>query len=403
MTNTSTCLAAAAVSLVMGATAVAQSPHHDDHADARVVVSDGSRGRLSVADISTGRLLARINLPAKDGAYLTPVPDGRHVVAVQYDGGTVRVLDAGIARVPHGDHTHVRATRPKLTPFRFDVAHPTHVVFHGDHLAIFADSRGTATLFGARDVTRAAAPRAEISSGVPHHGVAVPFGAVTLMSTATADPKESEPLANDVMVKSGDTELSRLGACPDLHGEAAGRSWAVFACADGVLLASVGATGATAHKVPYPAGATPEQRVWGFSHDGEGRFLLGDLDAGLVVFDRTTGAMTPVRLPSRRAIYRSPLVGSRAYTLTENGKVHRIAVPSGTIAASVKVVAPYDWRKSKGPTPEVIATDDHVLVSEPKKHRVHVLHSRTLTTQRIITIPGAPTKMWLADGMADHH
>jgi hypothetical protein len=364
-----------------------------------VVVADGKSARLHVFTLDGERRGSRIALPAKAPAYLTRLEDGRHVAAVQYEGDSVSIVDGGSWAEPHGDHVHHHVARPRLTPFRMAAPSPSHVVSHGGAVSVFADGTGTAHLYTLGDMVRRARPGREVPSGAPHHGVAVPLGS-NLLITAAAPGAEEGALPADVSVRdAAAAETGRLGACPELHGESAGADWAAFACADGVLSASLVDGRPVAVKLPYPASADPEARAWGLQPDASGRYLIGDFGArALVRIDRVAGTATTTPLPARLGGF--AVDGSRVTALTADGRVHAIDIRTGERRGGIRVVGRFDPESSR-PRPGIAAGAGRVLVSDPARHRVRVLRARSLKPVRSFRTGGAPQRLVVV-GAAPH-
>jgi hypothetical protein len=379
---------AVALALVATPAAAAAAPPERERPEARVVVSDGRVPRLSVFDLDDGRRAGAVRLPASDPAHLAPVGDRRHVAAIQHEGGRVSVLDGGSWAQRHGDHAHVHVRAPALTPFRFAHEKPSHVVSHGGTVSVFTDGDGTARQFRVADLRRASRPRGEIATGTPHHGVAVPLGEHVLVSAP--DPaKRAGELPVDVSVRDrAGSEVGRLGACPELHGEASGDGWAAFACADGVLVARLEDGRVTAGKLAYPERASDEERAWGLQRDRSGRYLVGDLgERALLVADRATGVGRALALPAALASF--AVVGDDVHVLTEDGHAHRLDLPSGRRLARARVTRRFD-AASRRPTPELAAGAGRLVVSEPARGRVHVLRAATLRRTTTIATGGTP-------------
>ncbi|MBE2316675.1 hypothetical protein DVA67_011865 [Solirubrobacter sp. CPCC 204708] len=386
---------ALAVSVGLGSTAEAAV----ERLEPRIVVSDGQRGKVAVFTLDGERRGKPFALPGDAPAYLTRLSDGRHVAAVQYDGDRVSVLDSGTWTQPHGDHFHSYVARPRLTPFELEQPKPSHVVSHGDAVTVFTDGTGTAHVFALGDLRRRAGAGTQIATGKPHHGVAVTVGD-RLLVTAADPAAEDGALPVDVSVRdAAGTEVGRLGACPELHGEAAGEDWAVFACADGILSASLQNGQVSATKLAYPAPTAAEQRAWGVQVDDSGRYLVGDFGTrALVRIDRVAGTTTAIPLPGDLASF--AVDGRSVAVLTDDGKVRRLDLRTGASRGSARVTRAFN-AASRRPTPELAMGAGRVVVTEPAAGRVHVLRAASLKRVVRVKTGGRPQRLTIT-GLAPH-
>lgn len=359
----------------------------------RLVLAYFNHAKLGIFDLRTGRRTGSVALPGTARASLAPVGDRRHVVAVQYDGDQVRVLDGGSWTVPHGDHTHSYVAAPRLTPFALAGPQPSHVVTHDGTVAIHFDGTARTSMFAAGDLARASQPRRTFTTGKAHHGVAVPFGPITLASTAAATPDlAADGLPGEISVRdAAGNETGRLAPCPELHGEAAGDGWAAFGCADGILLATVSGTRVTSRKLAYPAGTTAGVRTFTLKATAGGRHLVGDLGPdALVRVDRVAGAVGTIGLPASRGAF--TVDGPDVLALAGDGRLREVNVATGRHVRTVRAIRAYDASAPfSTPRPQIAVGAGRVIVAEPATKTVHVLSARNLKRLRTIKprlVPG---------------
>jgi hypothetical protein len=362
----------------------------------RAVVADGRTGRVHVVDLRSGRRVGAFRLGAP--AYLAEVGDDRHVAAIHYQAGRVRVVDGGSWAEDHGEHAHRWLAPPRLTPFVLRVPRPSHVMAHGDRVAIFADGDGSAHVLALAGLTARRPQTQRVPTGRAQHGVAVPWGAGLLVSTPDPAGEDGGLPTGIAQLDAAGVERARFGGCPELHGEAAGERWAAFACDDGVLLLE-GDDALRATKIPYPAGfGGEERRVWTLRSDASGRRLVGTLGATRVlVIDRATRASRVVRAARRIAALDVDAGSGRAYALTTDGRAHAIDARRGRIVRSARVTRAFrTGGEDPRPTPSLAAGAGRVVVSDPSRQRVHVLRAASLERRAAVRVPGAPQRLALA-------
>lgn len=361
-------LAAALVALA----AAAPAAHADAAPRARVAVADGNTGRLAVHDLRSGARVARVDL-AEPPYSVSVAPDGRHLLVVEQQAGRLSVLDGGrVAFTVRGQK-------------------PAHVVGHGNHVALFDDGTGQASIFDIRKLS-ATTPVRTISTPRAHHGVAVPVDKRTLI-TVPAPGTEALPVG--VSLRGPDVaELQTFGPCPGLHGEFTDDDGAAFGCTDGVLLIGTGDRPASA-KVRYPAGSGPDDHVDTLHGRHGGRQLLGDFgERALLVIDRRTRKTRTVRFTLPVEDFTVDPHSGRAFALTIDGRLHRVDLTRARAGRAVRVVAPFrvpeDWRQ---PRPELAVGAGEVLIADPAEHRVVRRKAQSLRPLPAIQTGGAPFHM----------
>lgn len=165
------------VALLLAAPALAHDTGHGEGDRYRLIVADAEAGRVTVADPGEG-VRAAFDLPSPARLHLGP--DGRHVWALSRAVGAVRLIDTGRVTEDHGDHSAIVLYTPALTDAALSGEVPVHFNTGGGRVAIVWDGTGTATL---HDAERRAT-LAVLETGKPHHGVAMPVGAGTILTVA---------------------------------------------------------------------------------------------------------------------------------------------------------------------------------------------------------------------------
>lgn len=362
-----------------------------EEAQPRLVVADGVEPKAAVVDLGTRRVLTRV--PLATVASLAPAGDGRHVLAVQTSRNQVKVIDGGSWAVPHGDHSHhyVRAPRGQAT---IAGNRPIHVVAHGSRVAIFNDGTGVAAVIRSATIARGAKGALRVASGSPHHGVAVPVGTRTLITTKTG---AGDDLPGELALASATGTLggSRL-SCPELHGEGAlSTTRVLFACANGYLVATVG-QGVRGLHVPLPAGLGAEARSFSVSTAEGLSYAIGDLDAtSLARIDIAKRTSSVLATPGRHGAFVLDPASRSVLVVTDDGRLHQIDPASGAVRASVAAVTPFSLEGSYSiPRPKIaLGTERRVYVSDPIGRRVVEIATNPLRVTRQIAVGGTPNSI----------
>lgn len=361
----------------------------------RVVVADATTGQATVHHAASGRRLADVTLPGPATGLVT-LGDGRHVAATVAGRGTVRLVDSGTWTEPHEDHTHTFLAAPRLLSVAITSDRPSHVVGEHDDVVVFGDGSGAADRYSLEALAAGRAIPRSTRASVPHHGVGVPFGDGLLVSAAPSAAARPDAVLH---VDASGKVAARFDGCPGLHGETSGEAWAAFGCADGTLLLDGAAP--TARKLAYPAGAVGRVGTWNRSRTG--RHLVGALGtSGLLIIDRKTGTQHVTSLPGLVHAVKVDPADSAALALTRDGKLHRVALASGEIRASLQILAPFG-APSGAPSPKLAAGLGRAIVSDPATGRVTVLRSRDLSTVTAFRGPTTPAQVAVAGAPAAGH
>ncbi len=404
-TITAGLLAAGALALI-ATPAVAAPGHDDDHglraepgarevrqATPRLVVSDGLRGRVTVVDLGTRRVLKRIGLAAP--ASLSPAGDGRHVLAAMGARNRVKVIDGGSWAVPHGDHAHhyTRAPRARATIL---ADRPSHVVGHGSRVAVFSDGTGAATVIDHSALARGARGALAVRSGRPHHGVAVPMGTRTLISVQSPGAGDSLPGQLGVATATGRLTGTRI-ACPEMHGEAAlGSARALFACADGYVVVDTSRPRVSTTRIPSAPSIDPAARSYTVASAEGMPFAIADLDEQtLVRVDPRNRTSAAIAIPTPRGAFALDAVSRSLLVVTTDGALHQIDPLTGAVRASVPAVSAFSLDGGFAvPRPRiVVGAERRVYVSDPAAGRVVEVATNPLRVTRSIPVGGAPVTM----------
>lgn len=375
----------------------------DPAAPWRIAVADHEDPVVRLIDVADGREVGRFATQAP--AVLRLGTSGTVVYAIQGEAGLVQAIDSGIAFEDHGDHHDLAVAPPRLLDARLQGAKPSHFVTGQGQIAVFFDGEGrTARVREADFLAGKETPR-WFDTSAPHHGVAAPAGDHTLVSVPNAG--DASALPDHIRVL--DSEGRAVGqdyACPGLHGEAVSVSLKAIACRTGLLLVTITSSGPVIEHLPYDP-ALPEGKATTLAGGTSLHYFLGNYGPSAVVLIEPGAdpAYRLIELPSRRVTFGiDPLRSENAYVVTEDGRLHRLDVIAGTIAASAGLTRPYSmdghWND---PRPRLAFAGDDLLLTDPLAGVVRVIDPVSLTERRVIPIDGKPYTIVAVGGSGARH
>jgi hypothetical protein len=384
------------------ATALTAPVLADDVIAWRLFVGDHAEGKVTAFDALNGDALG--NFALKSPASLVASQSGEAVFAVQGAGNQVAAIRSGIAIDDHGDHGDIEVSEPVLVDAVITGERPAHFVEHDGKVALFFDGSGKVDLFSPHEwAEEGKITAAQLDSGTPHHGLAVPWGDFTLVSTADAEDDKKPRIGLNVLDASGDV-VGETYACPDLHGEAASGNLLIVGCGDGVLVVS-GSGEPQVIKLDYSG--LPEGKTTTLIGGQGMQYFLGNYGADKVVIIDPTEA-EPYRLvdlPTRRVHFVTDSVRPKfAYIFTEDGFLRQLDVVSGKLVQSVKVTEPYsmdgEWSL---PRPRIAVAGDKVAVTDPLGSVVHLVDVASFALVGEIAVEGAPYNIVAVGGSGSQH
>ena len=389
------------ISLLL-ATALTAPVLADDVTAWRLFVGDHAEGKVTAIDAVSGDTLGTFAL--KSPASLVASQSGEAVFAVQGAGGQVSAIRSGIAIDDHGDHGDIELSEPALVDAVISGEKPAHFVEHGGKVALFFDGSGKVDLFSPHEwADEGKITPTQLDSGTPHHGLAVPWGDFTLVSTANAEDEKKPRIGLNVLDASGKL-VGETHACPDLHGEAASGNLLMVGCGDGVLVIS-GSGEPQVKKLDYAG--LPEGKTTTLIGGQGMQYFLGNYGADkVVIIDPAEAApYRLVELPTRRVHFVTDSVRPKfAYIFTEDGFLRQLDVVSGELVQAVKVTEPYsmdgEWSL---PRPRIAVAGDVVAVTDPNAGVVHLVNIASFTESRTIPVAGAPYNIVAVGGSGSVH
>lgn len=407
-------LAIAAVLGVAGAGSALAATHDDDHgvatepgarevrsAAVRLSVADAQLNRVSVVDLASRRVLARLRTAGP--ARLAPAGDGRHVLAGQSAANRVDVVDAGAWSVPHGDHDHSYVRAPRL---RTAITGPTpiHLVGHGDRVAIFTDGDGVGLVQRHSAIGTGARGAVRVRTAAAHHGVAVPLGARTLISLP---PSAEGGSPNGVGVANAKGRVvQRFRTCPGLHGEASvGHNTVVFACSDGYLAVNLRNRKVSAKKLPAVADGAGVRRSGTLSGAEGLPYVIGNLGSrDLVRVTPGGGPANVIPLDQDRGVFVLDGESRSVLAVTVDGNLVQLNPTTGAVIGRVQVAAPFSLSGGSAvPRPQIaLGAERRVYVSDPTAGRVVEVATNPLRVTRSIAVGGTPTSLVVTGGHGEH-
>lgn len=384
------------------ATALTVPAMADDVTAWRLFVGDHAVGKVTALDAVSGDVLGSFAL--KSPASLVASESSEAVFAVQGAGNQVSAIRSGIAVDDHGDHGDIELSEPALVEAVITGEKPAHFVEHDGKVALFFDGSGKVDLFSPHEwADEGKVTATQLDSGTPHHGLAVPWGDFTLVSTANAEDEKKPRIGLNVLDAAGKL-VGETHACPDLHGEAASGNLLIVGCGDGVLIAS-GSGEPQVKKLDYSG--LPEGKTTTLIGGKGMQYFLGNYGADKVVIIDPAEA-TPYRLvdlPTRRVHFVTDSVRPKfAYIFTEDGFLRQLDVVSGELTQSVKVTEPYsmdgEWSL---PRPRIAVAGDQVAVTDPLKGVVHLVNVADFALAGEIAVEGAPYNIVAVGGSGSQH
>ncbi|QDZ03354.1 metallochaperone AztD [Nitratireductor mangrovi] len=370
----------------------------------RLFVSDHSEPKVTAVDAVKREVIDTFQVKAPAALYRSS--SGAAVFAVQRDGNVVSTISTGIAFDDHGDHRDLDVEAPRLTGAEIAGGYPVHFVEHHGQFAVFFDKEGAARIFGERDALNGKATSREVSSGAPHHGVAVAFGGHDLVSVPDLQEPSNLPVGIGVLDRVG-AELGTVAECPDLHGEAASGNILAFACSTGLLVVTYGKVAPEIRHLPYADGL-PDGKATTLLGGRGLQYFLGNYGPDKVVLIDPTAeadAFRLVELATRRVHFAVDPVRARfAYVFTEDGQLHQLDVVRGEMLASLKLTDPYSmdgpWSDSR---PRVAVAGDNIVVTDPLQSKLHLVDAASFTKAVEIAVEGRPFTIVAVGGSGQTH
>jgi hypothetical protein len=358
----------------------------------RLSVADSESGTLELLDLVEGSVLASFD--ATGPAYLST--DGRIVYLIDYEGGSVTVVDTGSWVVDHGDHSHAYIAEPTVLGQR-DGDRPAHVVSNEGLTTIFFDGTGVAEVFEEKAIVAGELePAFTIETALPHHGVVIPF-AGHFVVTIPGATSEDLPVGVEVRHDDGEVEAS-FEDCPELHGEAAFDDGVLLACEDGLLWVTGDEGAWDAEKLAYPDGTPAGDRTWSFAHEHGVPVVAGALgETALLVVDTSTDEARRIELPSAPVAVAIADDGAHLVGLTADGQLHLIEAATGTIESSGPVLDAIDTAAEDGPpAPSIVVAGQRAYVSDPVNGSIiEVAYADDMRVARTFDLGVVPARLAL--------
>lgn len=393
--------AAAAVALTLGLSGAAAA---EEGAEVwRLFVADHTEPKLRVLDALTGAEIAAFALQGP--ASLSRTASGETIFAVQGAAGVATAFSSGIALEDHGDHADLEIAPPRLLDLAISGAKPAHLVELQGRVAQFFDGEPFARLFGEAAAHRGEAAMVQISTGAPHHGVAVPYHGHAVVSVPNPEDPSKRPIGVRVLKDDG-TQVGEDAACPGLHGAAASGSVFALACDTGLLL--IREEGGVPRIVHQPYAASLPEGSSSTLIGGQGlSYFLGNYGPDrIAIYDPADGEATRlVQLPARRVHFAADPVRPRyAYVFTEDGSLRRLDVAEGALSGALALTEPYSmdghW---SDPRPRIAVAGGQILVTDPLKSRIHRIDAESFAKTGEIAVEGKPFNLVAVGGSGALH
>lgn len=354
---------------------------------------------IDIADGSTESLTLDAPL-SSHGSSMTE--SGRFLLAGHDDA--VTVVDTGVWSEGHGTHFHHYSSTPAIVG-QVDGPNPTHLISHGDVTTLWFDGTGEFAVIpedslDAGEVT----VTAEVATGQPHHGFALPTHDHFFVTVPTDD---MEGLPNVVGISDTDGVVQEQFDCPATHGEASLVDGAAAACSDGILLVSEDEGSWTSSYVPYPE--IDEEDPFGFGsarawilRTAPDRSLLAAPHGSshLLVADPDTETIQSFDLeqviPTLGVVFSGD---GRLIVLTVDGSIHLVDPDDGSIDASVQAIPAFEDGDPDQPWRQIAVTGDLIYVTDPSTDQVVeiAVGEDTLSLERTIDLDFTPGFLAIAN------
>ena len=369
----------------------------------RLFVSDHSKPVVRAIDAMDGDTLATFDL--KGPATLYRSDSGAGIYAVQTNDNIVTAIASGITFHDHGDHGDIDVEAPSLTGAMFEGNFPVHLVEHSGHWAAFFDKDGETKIFEEHEALEGHSDSRIVKAGAPHHGVAIPYGELTLISVPHPTDTSQLPIGIEVLDAAG-ARQGEIAECPDLHGEAASGDLTAIACTTGLLLVRARDGVPQIEHLPY-AGDLPDGKATTLIGGVGLQYFLGNYGpSAVVIIDPSAEqAFRIVELPTRRVHFAvDPIRSQFAYIFTEDGTLHQLNVLTGEIVNSVKLTQPYSMDGSwADPRPRIAVAGDEIIVSDPLASKLVRVNAISLEKAGEIPVEGTPFNVIAVGGTGTAH
>lgn len=370
----------------------------------RLFVSDHGEGVVRVIDALDGDVLNTFRI---DGpATLHRSTSGETVFAVQGAAGSVAAISTGIEFHDHGDHADIDVEDAKLLATKLTGVKPAHFVEYQGNIAQWFDGEDTARFFTEKDVLEGHLHPETVNVVAPHHGVAVPYQHHAVVSIPNPEDASKRPIGARIVSHEGE-QMGEDVACPGLHGSASSGSLYALACNTGLLIVSQDDGVPQINHLPYAA-SLPEGSSSTLIGGRGLQYFIGNYGPDrIVVIDpsEAENGFKLVQLPTRRVHFVTDPIRSRfAYVITEDGKLHKIDVLEGKIAASLALTQPYSmdghW---SDPRPRITVAGDTIVVSDPLNSKLHLVNAATFEIAGEIAVEGKPFNLVAVGGSGASH
>lgn len=374
----------------------------------RLAIAEDAGAALRIYDLDSARVVSNFPL-ANPPSALYASPGGRYALAFQRPQDTVQIADAGIWQEDHGDHLHDYKAAPKMLDFRINGPQPTHYDSRAGQASIFMDGRAPSTVASAVVFNDADLGAGRVGAGIgfaqPMHGFAEPNGSF-LVATYRA-PDATGATQAELYSRQGAqyTFVQRFGpACPSMHGSFTRGSTTVAGCADGVLVVSAPASGASAAtKIATPtgvstvAGHAQGARFIGMGNTGTPsttRFYDIDTAAGTATAITIAG-WTEGRLRRAHGFDRT---GRYFFALDDVGTLHVLERSAAGWASRKSIAGAIPTAPAAAPFPALVANEarDEVYLTDPTARQLVAINTVALEVARRTNLDFRPTALaWL--------
>lgn len=374
----------------------------------RVFIADYDKPYVHAFDLNKPSKQWTFDINSK--AVLYPVADGSAIAAIQPEHNQINFITSGIHLYSHGQHSDIDVSDPMMIDDTINGPYPFHLVEHDNQVAINFDQGGYASVINNADLKKGDIKYARVQQNTAHHGIVIPWNGDWLTSVASTaeQPKETAPPRVGLQKTQANGEfIGALEKCTNLHGEAFSGDYLAVGCQEGVLTVKHEGKQSVYNMLPYPKRMPEGEMAGHFLGAHSMQIFLGSYGKkGVVIIDPVdVPNMTYVELPFRRIDFILDTINpSKAYILTENGKINRLNLLTGQIDNSLRVTQPYsmdgDWN---APRPRLALAGDQLLITDPNEGVIHRVNTDSFSVMSQIKVEGKPFNITVVGGSGLQH
>jgi hypothetical protein len=365
----------------------------------RLLIADGKAPIVRVFDVAEGKVIS--NFPMSSSANLYSGPSKRFAYAVQSAADQISIVDGSLVFEDHGDHQHYDKYEPVLLDQPLYGDNPIHFVGHDGYVAAFFDNEGRALMMEEGSLLQAERNTIQIKTTMPHHGVALAWADVFLITRAEVLPgsPRATPVAVDIYKKDGEATGDSFGPCLSLHGEAARTDAVAFGCDDGVLILSSTSAELSSIKLFNPASPdSTKRRVGTLAAHDKVPYFVGNFGPQLYAeIDPSLGTFIYRDAPFDYSQFMFSVDGSQLLFLGKAGELAVIDTSSRQLLHQSTLTAAATGIDNGARDPRMVIGKKFAYVTNPASGELVVFSLSNFQEAARFPIEGEPTKLTIMD------